>query len=406
MQRSRAADLSRQAGQAPAPLRSVEIFAGAGGLALGTARAGFLHSAVIEHNLPACETLRQNKRRGIKFARDWNIIEADVSTYDFTQFAGIDLVSGGPPCQPFSQAGNRDGRKDNRDLFPDFIRAIREIQPKAFIIENVKGLLSRPHFNYFQYVLLQLQFPLVQRRPRKKWTEHRALLERLHTGGGYKDPHYNIVSQVLNGTDFGVAQRRERVFIVGVRADLGIKYSFPLATHTKAALLRDQWVSEAYWERHGIHGKRRPSMPKEIKCYLPQLEKLGRRSLPWQTVRDALSGLPRVAIGRTSQKALNHFLNAGARSYDGHSGSRLDWPAKTIKAGHHGVPGGENTIQLDDGNVRYFSVRECARLQTFPDKWGFEGSWTSCMKQLGNAVPVSLGEVVASPIGAAFSGLD
>ncbi len=120
--------------------------------------------------------------------------------------------------------------------------------------------------------------------------------------------------------------------------------------------------------------------------------------LPWKTVRDAISDLPRIGLGQTSTKVANHFLNPGARSYAGHDGSAWDHPAKTLKAGDHGVPGGENTLRLEDGSVRYFSVRECARLQTFPDDWIFEGSWTESMRQLGNAVPVDLGTAVAGKL--------
>ena len=120
---------------------------------------------------------------------------------------------------------------------------------------------------------------------------------------------------------------------------------------------------------------------------------------PWRTVRDAISDLPKIAVGNTSSKVANHFLNPGARSYPGHNGSPLDEPAKTLKAGDHGVPGGENTLRLEDGSVRYFSVRECARLQTFPDDWILEGSWTESMRQLGNAVPLELAAIVANRLG-------
>ena len=119
---------------------------------------------------------------------------------------------------------------------------------------------------------------------------------------------------------------------------------------------------------------------------------------PWRTVRDAISGLPRIGLGQTSSKIPNHFLNPGARSYPGHDGSACDEPAKTLKAGDHGVPGGENMLRLEDGSVRYFSVRECARLQTFPDDWLFEGSWTEAMRQLGNAVPVDLSAGIAAEL--------
>ena len=115
----------------------------------------------------------------------------------------------------------------------------------------------------------------------------------------------------------------------------------------------------------------------------------------WRTVRDAITDLPEIAPGASCTKFANHFCNPGARSYAGHTGSQYDEPAKALKAGDHGVPGGENTLRFDDGSVRYFSVRECARIQTFPDEWTFEGSWTESMRQLGNAVPVAMCETVA-----------
>ena len=117
---------------------------------------------------------------------------------------------------------------------------------------------------------------------------------------------------------------------------------------------------------------------------------------PWQTVRDALVGL--TDPEKTEGDALSHRFQGGARVYPGHTGSPLDQPAKTLKAGDHGVPGGENMMVREDGSVRYFTVRESARLQTFPDGYAFHGSWTEAMRQLGNAVPVALGRIVASSV--------
>ena len=380
----------------PHQLDSVELFVGAGGLALGTARAGFRPLAVIDSDAQSCETLRQNKQRRIAHVCDWEIIEEDVTTFDFSKHADIDLLSGGPPCQPFSQGGKLNGRNDERDLFPQFIRAVSECRPKAFIVENVKGLLHRSFINYFTYVIHQLRFPEISRRKSEKWTEHRARLESLYTGGRFDGPKYNVIWQVLDAADFGVAQRRKRVFVVGVRADLGIEYSFPVPTHSKEALWLDQWGTGAYWERHDIP---RPDQPQtKGGPQIPSRTKLQHEMEPWKTVRDDTVDLPNVGPGRTSHKVLNHFFNPGARIYTGHSGSSLDEPAKTIKAGRHGVSGGENVVCLDDQTVRYFSVRECARLQAFPDSWAFEGSWCNCMRQIGNAVPVTLCEIVAKPL--------
>jgi DNA (cytosine-5)-methyltransferase 1 len=340
----------------------------------------------------------------VKYARDWRILEADVSTINFSQFPDVDLVSGGPPCQPFSQGGKRRGHTDPREMFPQFIRAIRELHPKAFIIENVKGLTGPKFIDYFAYLVHQLRFPDALKGSTEHWTKHRSRLERIYTADKYQDFHYKVIWQSLNAADFGVGQRRDRVFIVGIRADLGIEYSFPSGTHAREALWFDQWITGEYWDRHHISKRLRPEPPNPLRtCF----EKLTERpsSSPWKTVRDVISDLPYVGIGHTSRRVLNHFLNPGARTYEGHNGSHLDFPAKTIKAGQNGVPGGENIIRLDDGSVRYFSVRECARLQSFPDNWAFEGSWSSCMRQIGNAVPVTLSEMVGAPLATALRAL-
>ena len=376
-------------------LKAVELFVGAGGLALGIARAGFSYVNVIDSNQAACDTLSLNKRRGTAHVKEWPITQGDVARAELAPYAGIDLLSGGPPCQPFSQAGKLNGRSDSRDMLPQFIRAVRETRPKSFIIENVKGLVSTTFAAYFNYVVHQLRFPMVIKRHGEKWKEHRARLEKLYTGGRYKGTQYKVIYQSLRATDFGVPQRRERVFIVGVRADLKLEYSFPLPTHSREALLWDQWIERTYWARHG---KPRRRIPGSVERLLPRLERSAPTTDAWLTVRDSICDLPKLGVGKSSKRALNHFFNPGARVYDGHAGSLLDMPAKTIKAGYHGVPGGENSVRLDDGRVRYFSVRECARLQTFPDDWEFVGNWTGCMRQIGNAVPVALAEAVAAPL--------
>jgi len=379
-------------------MRSVELFAGAGGLAVGVSKAGFRPAAVIEWDRYCCDTIRENQKQGLLPLVHWPLTEGDVRGFDFGSIRGaVDLVSGGPPCQPFSICGKHRGRLDRRDMFPEAIRAVRELQPRAFLIENVKGL-TRPTFaSYFEYIRLQFTYPELGQRPRETWQDHHARLERYHTRGRPKGLHYSLVARVLNAADFGVAQRRERVFIVGFRADLDIEWSFPEPTHSQGALLWDQWRSGAYWEAHDLPYPPRPaeSRARAAAARLPRRPTLA----AWRTVRDALNGLPDPEYHPAAAKRYpNHRHQPGARPYPGHTGSPLDEPAKTLKAGDHGVPGGENMLRRPDGSVRYFSVRESARLQTFPDDFLFHGSWTETMRQLGNAVPVTLAEIVATSI--------
>jgi DNA (cytosine-5)-methyltransferase 1 len=378
-------------------MKSIELFAGAGGLALGSAKAGFEHEVVLDWDGYSCDTLRRNVNARIRQARDWRVVQCDVRDYGFKRHhGGIEVVLGGPPCQPFSLGGKHRGKEDARNMFPEAIRAVREIRPKAFIFENVKGLLRRSFSNYFHYILNQLRFPTVTRRGDEEWTDHQARLESIYTANEFSDLHYKVMPKLLNAADYGVPQRRERVFIVGIRSDMHAEFSFPEPTHEEDALLHDKWVSGEYWERHGIPKERRPSVSEHLRKRIESLEALLKPMMlkPWRTVRDAISDLPVLTVGETSTEVPNHYINPGAKTYAGHNGSRMDEPAKTLKAGDHGVPGGENTVRLSDGSVRYFSVRECARLQTFPDNWIVEGSWTECMRQLGNAVPVLLGQVV------------
>src|SRR5581483_7959266 len=154
-------------------MRSLELFAGAGGLAIGTARAGFEHDAVIEWDRNACETLRLNAKAGHGHGGDWKVMETDVSQYEFSQHAGkVEFISGGPPCQPFSLGGKHQGQFDERNMFPQAVRAVREIQPKAFIFENVKGLLRKTFANYYSYIIHQLRFPDIVRKGDEEWENH------------------------------------------------------------------------------------------------------------------------------------------------------------------------------------------------------------------------------------------
>lgn len=382
-------------------MKAIELFAGAGGLAIGTALAGFKHEMVLEWNHDACETLRENQERGVRLLNGWDVVEGDVRSFDYSRFEDrIDLVAGGPPCQPFSLGGKHRGHQDERDMFPEAVRAVRELRPRAFMVENVKGLLRRSFSSYFAYINLQLTYPEITRKSRESWEDHLSRLERHHTGKNRtRGLTYKVLHELLNAANYGVPQRRERVVIVGFREDECPSWSFPRKTHSEDRLLWDQWVTMEYWDRHKVAKKKRPELPETLRLRLEVLKDQGEPdTLPWRTVRDAIADLPDPAKKDWSRTIPNHKLNPGARAYPGHSGSPWDAPAKTLKAGGHGVPGGENMLADANGTVRYFTVRESARLQTFPDDYVFQGSWGEVMRQLGNAVPVELAHAVASSI--------
>jgi DNA (cytosine-5)-methyltransferase 1 len=389
-------------------VKSVELFVGAGGLALGIGNAGFVPEAVVEWNHHACETIRLNQRNGLDLVKAWPLHEMDVAHLDYTTFSSnVELVSGGPPCQPFSLGGKHQGYNDKRDMFPQAIRAVRELQPSCFIFENVKGLTRRAFTNYLEYIRLQLTYPEVTRDAGEGWQDHLGRLERHYSQGGSKGLQFKVMMELLNAANYGVPQHRERLFIVGFRNDLNICWSFPTPTHSKDSLLWDQWITGEYWDRHKVLMRDRPSLSVVLKKRVETIKRTGKPAeLPWRTVRDALIGLPdpELELSRSAHFA-NHEFRPGARSYSGHTGSPLDEPSKTLKAGDHGVPGGENMLVRTDGSFRYYTVRESARLQTFPDDYVFQGSWSEAMRQLGNAVPVLLSEKVAGSVSLALQGI-
>jgi len=380
---------------------SVELFTEAGGLALGLEQSGWHHTLLIERDEHACSTIRLNESRGHPAAKGWRLLANDVRTIRYADFADhTDMVAGGPPCQPFSLGGRHRAYQDQRDMFPEAVRAVRELRPKCFVFENVKGLLRQSFASYFHYVILQLTYPMLTRKADEDWQTHLSKLERHHTGSLEKDLCYRVVYRLLDAAEYGVPQHRHRVFIVGFRSDIGRKWSFPEPTHSLDRLLWDQWISGEYWEQHKVPRNQRPHFPKKLGARVRRLQSeftlvppCGQR---YRTVRDALLGLtdPRKATNTTP----NHEFRAGARPYPGHTGSALDEPSKALKAGDHGVPGGENMIAFPDGLYRYYTVRECARIQTFPDDYVFGGSWTEAMRQLGNAVPVKLANAVGESI--------
>lgn len=369
-------------------MRGVEMFSGCGGLALGLARAGFQHESMVEWDKDSVGNIRHNKARRVQHIAHWPIEQRDVREVDWSPFVGADLVAGGPPCQPFSIGGKHRGHEDARDMWPQAVRAVREIGPRAFLFENVRGL-ARPAFaDYLRWIELSLSAPQIEAKRGEDRADHLARLERRS-----RESLYDVRIVQVNAADYGAPQKRHRIVFLGVRKDLGVELAPPAPTHSHVRLLWDQWVSGEYWDRHGI---KRPGKDPENRNDMRVVDRLRRekvspRKKAWVTCRDAFVGLGEPG---SRSDISNHIFQPGARSYVGHTGSPLDEPSKALKAGDHGVPGGENMIAFGNGAVRYFTVREAARLQGLPDDYEFIGSWTENMRQLGNAVPTMLGEAM------------
>jgi DNA (cytosine-5)-methyltransferase 1 len=366
-------------------MNSLELFSGLGGLAKGLELAGFKHTALVENNKHAYASLCEN------FDRE-KVFFGDVRDFDLETLTNIDLVAGGPPCQPFSLGGKHQADRDKRDMFPAAIRAIERLNPKAFIFENVKGLLRQTFADYFEYLLLRLTYPSFNAELTSDWQQHLNELRRV-INSSYSGIKYNVQFKSIDAANYGVPQKRERVIIVGIRSDLECDWSFPPETHSAERLFWGMYVTGEYWERHKICKSERPLIDRSTeskRCKL--IDKYGMfepASMPWQTIRDAIGNLPDP---QSNHSIKDHLFHDGARIYPGHTGSILDAPAKTIKAGDHGVPGGENMIRFLDGSVRYLTVLEAKRLQTFPDNFVIKGVWGEAMRQIGNAVPVLLAE--------------
>lgn len=370
-------------------MKSLELFSGLGGLAEGLRMAGFQHEALLEQNKYACKSLREN-------FQDITVFETDIRDFDFSKLQGIDIISGGPPCQPFSLGGKAKGNNDERDMFPFAIKGIRELRPKAFLFENVKGLLRKSFASYFRYIILQLQYPDILQKNTECWQKHLERLDNIDKKENYNGLRYKVTYKLMNAANYGIPQKRERVIIVGIRADLGINWQYPNPTHSYQRLLWDKFVTGEYWEKMAVckadREKLTPKLAKSIESIKKQFGLFAPESKPWVTVRNALSDLPNPNEGKCIMS--DHVLRLGAKIYPGHTGSYIDEPSKTLKAGNHGVPGGENMIRFKNDKVRYFTIREAKRIQTFNDEYVVSGSWTEGMRQLGNAVPVQLAYLI------------
>jgi DNA (cytosine-5)-methyltransferase 1 len=408
----------------------VELFAGGGGLAMSVHAAGFRPLLVNEMAKRACETLRHNPAELAEGDRPdvpWPLVPGDIRDIDFAEAVAhpVDLIAGGPPCQPFSLGGVHKGDEDDRNMFPEMFRAIRELRPKAVMCENVRGLL-RPSFSrYFEYIKRELTLPFHKRKSGETWEEHDEKLQKAIINAEDEPQDRYVVTHVpINAADYGVPQVRHRVIIVAFRADLGVNWKEfqPQQEYSEESMIYSMRDGGPYWDRHKVDDE----VKKQVMKNLPNLdledEEVQRKLKlkPWRTLRDAIAGvdenegkpLPHVPVAALKPKApvgdiSDHFGWPGARAYHGHTPNVLDRPAKTVKAGVHGVPGGESVMRLDDPHYddtgyRYMTVRETARVMTFPDRWVLAGPRTEKMRQLGNAVPVKLGTTFAKAIAAAL----
>ncbi len=411
----------------------VELFAGGGGLAMAVHAAGFRPLLVNECAKWACESLRVNPPDPEDPEKRWPLVQGDVREVDYTKYVNeeVDVLAGGPPCQPFSLGGAHKGMEDERNMFPEMFRAIRELRPKAVICENVRGLL-RPSFRpYFKYILNEMRLPFEQRDEEASWEDHNEILEKLIANETVEpSKRYEVKEIEVNAANYGVPQIRNRVLIVAFRADLNIDWVkfAPQQTHSEESMIHSMREGGDYWRRHHTVD---PDVRKRVIANLPRLdyddpktqEKL--KLAPWRTLRDAIKGidenegnpLPDVTEEAVREKIEvegipDHIGWPGARMYTGHTPNVLDRPAKTVKAGVHGVPGGESVMQLDDVSFvnhgggtgfRYMTVRETARVMTFPDHVVLGGPRGEKMRQLGNAVPVKLGAVFSKAVAEALT---
>lgn len=322
----------------------LELFAGAGGLAIGLEKAGLKCEALNEIDKFACQTLRKNRPH-------WTVLEGDIKNFSFTQYNGkIDVVTGGFPCQAFSYAGKRLGLEDARGtLFYEFARAVQEVNPPVCIGENVKGLLSHDGGNTLRGMI--------------------SILDEIG---------YNVVPvEVLRAIDFKVPQKRERLILVGIRKDININFSYPKA-YSKIYNLKDALKKGELFDCDVpvSHGATYPKSKKDVLDLVPP--KGYWRDLPLEIQKEYMGGSFYLGGGKTGM----------AR--------RIGWdePSLTLTCS----PAQKQTERCHPDETRPFTVREYARIQTFPDDWEFAGSMAQQYKQIGNAVPVNLAKEVGYSI--------
>lgn len=322
----------------------LELFAGAGGLAIGLEKAGIKCVALNEIDKWACQTLRKNRP-------NWNVLEGDIKNFDFTTYKNkVDIVTGGFPCQAFSYTGKKLGLADARGtLFYEFARVVNEVNPLVCIGENVRGLLSHENGKTLQGMI--------------------SILDEIG---------YNVVPvEVLKAINFKVPQKRERLILVGIRKDIDLKYFYP-KPHKKIYNLTDALKKGELFETDvpKSNGAKYPKSKIEVLDLVPP--KGYWRDLPLEIQKKFMGGSFHLSGGKTGM----------AR--------RIGWdePCLTLTCS----PAQKQTERCHPEETRPFTVREYARIQTFPDDWDFEGSIAQQYKQIGNAVPVNLAKEIGYSI--------
>lgn len=371
-------------------------------VALGMRAAGFHHHALVEWWAPAAQVLRHNAELRPELWKPDQILEEDVRNVvtDLGERGTVNLIAGGPPCQPFSFAGAHAGDNDERNMFPIALDVVRRLRPELVVFENVPGL-TRPSFApYLDYIKAQLRHPdITAVDPDELWSDHYGRIL-----ASTAEPVYSVYQELIDAADLGVPQNRRRVFLIAIRRDIqGADTWVDITmTHSRDALLVQQYITGEYWQRHDLP---QPEVPVRLRGHVERVRRLGCTdgTKPWTTLRDALSEVPEPTEADDLPGWPNHRAIPGARTYKKHTGSPLDLPSKTIKAGVHGVSGGEGMLRELDGTVRYLSIREAALVQGFPADYEFPGIRSRVMGVIGNAVAVdvaaTLGDALLSHTG-------
>lgn len=332
----------------------LELFAGAGGMALGLEKAGLSAVMLNEIDKHACNTLRLNRP-------DWNVVEGDVAGIDFSQYKGkVDVLAGGFPCQAFSYAGKKMGFEDTRGtLFFEFARAVQEVQPKILLAENVRGLLNHDDGKTLQTIVNAID----------------------EIGYSLVDP------KVLKAIFYQVPQKRERLILVAIRKDLvnSIEYNWPSPYH-KVMTMRDALKAGELFDTDvpKSDGQKYPKRKQEILSLVPQGGYW--RDLPEELQKEYM------------QKS--YYLGGGKTGM----ARRLSWdePSLTLTCS----PAQKQTERCHPDETRPLAIREYARIQTFPDDWEFSGPMTAKYKQIGNAVPVNLSYAIGRSLVRALNSLE